>query len=298
MEPNLEQLRAFVTAAEEGSFSAAARRLGRAQSAVSTAIMNLEIDLGVELFDRSGKLPVLTTTGTALLSDARHILDRGRDMVERARSLSSGIEHRVILATDEMAPPPFLNRVLGDFSRQYPRVELECLFAALGDVAELVASGRADMGLMTPLAPGAPRGLNYRLLHNLEFSAVVAPDHPLAALSLVSADDLAEHREIIPTSRGGERLGEEEVIGRTCWLAENYFIIRSIVEAGVGWAFLPTPLTRESLAARRLVELHLDFKGADIKAPLFLIWPRGRALGPAADWLRAALAGTPVGDDA
>lgn len=65
MTPSLEQFKALLAAAETGSFSAAARRLGKAQSVVSTAIANLEIDLGLELFDRSGRYPVLTEAGAA-----------------------------------------------------------------------------------------------------------------------------------------------------------------------------------------------------------------------------------------
>jgi DNA-binding transcriptional LysR family regulator len=71
---NLDHLRAFVWAVECGSFSAAARKLGKAQSAVSTAIANLEIDSDVELFDRSKRSPVLTTEGEALLPFARSVL--------------------------------------------------------------------------------------------------------------------------------------------------------------------------------------------------------------------------------
>lgn len=57
---HLDQMQAFVFAAKLGSFSAAARRMGKAQSAKSMAIANLEIDAGVEIFDRQGRSPVLT----------------------------------------------------------------------------------------------------------------------------------------------------------------------------------------------------------------------------------------------
>lgn len=72
--PNPDSLRAFVLAVELGSFSAAARKMRKAQSAVSTAIANLEIDTGVELFDRSGRSPVLTKEGRSLLPHAYGIL--------------------------------------------------------------------------------------------------------------------------------------------------------------------------------------------------------------------------------
>ncbi|SKA62732.1 LysR family transcriptional regulator [Desulfobaculum bizertense] len=289
MDLHLDQLRAFVTASEQGSFSAAARKLGRAQSAVSTAIQNLEIDLGIDLFDRSGKFPHLTEAGEALLQDARQILERGQDMQERAHSLASGFESRVTIATDEMAPPRMLERVLRSFSTAFPRVELECLFAAFSDVGELVSSGRAQMGLVTPLRSGAPQGVNFRLMLNIEFAVVAAPEHPLARQGMVSLENLSEYREIIPTNRGGERMEETSIIGRSIWLAENYFIVRSMVESGVGWAFLPQQLAQESLQAGRIVELPLSFKGAQVTTPLYLLWPRGRRLGPAASWLLSEL---------
>ena len=66
----LEQLRSFVAAAEHGSFSAAARAGGRAQSVVSAHIALLEADLGVDLF-RRGHMPTLTEAGALLLVEAR-----------------------------------------------------------------------------------------------------------------------------------------------------------------------------------------------------------------------------------
>ena len=66
---SLDQLRAFIAAADEGSFSAAARKLRRAQSVVSELVSNLEGQIGVTLFDRSGRYPVLTPEGAVLLAE-------------------------------------------------------------------------------------------------------------------------------------------------------------------------------------------------------------------------------------
>ena len=85
-------MQAFVLAAELGSFSAAARRMGKAQSAISTAIANLEIDAGVELFDRQGRSPVLTEEGKTLLPHAKGILLGNQEFFSAAYSscFSSG----------------------------------------------------------------------------------------------------------------------------------------------------------------------------------------------------------------
>src|SRR5450759_5992141 len=69
----LDQLRTFIAAVDEGSFSAAGRKLRRAQSVVSQTLANLEGQLGVKLFDRKGRLPVLTEQGRALLAHARAV---------------------------------------------------------------------------------------------------------------------------------------------------------------------------------------------------------------------------------
>ena len=69
-----ESLEAFVQAVSLGSFSAAARKLGKSQSTVSEAIARLEIDLGLELFDRSGRQPQLTEAGRTLLGRVEEVL--------------------------------------------------------------------------------------------------------------------------------------------------------------------------------------------------------------------------------
>ena len=82
---SLDQLRTFVAAADAGSFSAAARRLNRVQSAVSGWVNGLEGQLGVTLFDRTGRYPKLTREGELLLADARNIVGNADLMKARAR---------------------------------------------------------------------------------------------------------------------------------------------------------------------------------------------------------------------
>ena len=82
----LDQLRTFIAAVDEGSFSAAGRKLRRAQSVVSQTLANLEAQLGVKLFDRTARYPQLTDAGKSLLLDARPWLTRSMaSRRERAR---------------------------------------------------------------------------------------------------------------------------------------------------------------------------------------------------------------------
>ena len=85
--PTLDQLQVFLTVADTGSFSAAARQLNRAQSVVSYTIGNLESQLGVTLFERTGtRQPRLTDEGRAMLTDARRIVGDLQVMRAKVRS--------------------------------------------------------------------------------------------------------------------------------------------------------------------------------------------------------------------
>src|SRR5262252_4066668 len=99
---SLDQLRTFVAAVDEGSFSAAGRKLRRAQSVVSQNLANLEERLGVKLFDRSGRYPRLTDHGRALLSDARSIAEGMDCFKARAKTLRDGLEPELSVSIDAM----------------------------------------------------------------------------------------------------------------------------------------------------------------------------------------------------
>lgn len=84
------QLKAFVVTVEEGSFSAALRAIGKAQSRISTAVSNLEIDMGLDLFDRTARYPISIEKGQALYQQALIILSQCERLDSQAKTLSSG----------------------------------------------------------------------------------------------------------------------------------------------------------------------------------------------------------------
>src|SRR3546814_12283689 len=88
---SLDQLRAFIAAVDEGSFSAAARKLYRVQSAVSGWVGGLENQLDVVLFDRTTRFPKLTPAGALLLVDSRHVVSGVDAMKARAKLMAGGL---------------------------------------------------------------------------------------------------------------------------------------------------------------------------------------------------------------
>src|SRR6201989_2772999 len=137
----LDQLRTFIAAAEQGSFSAAGRKLRRAQSVVSQTLANLEGHLGVLLFDRSGRYPKLTEDGRALLQNARAVAGQMNDFKARAKTLREGLEPELSLSIDVMYPLSELTEAFSKFRVEFPHIPVRLLVEALGAVVQPVLQG-------------------------------------------------------------------------------------------------------------------------------------------------------------
>ncbi|MGB0506784.1 MAG: LysR family transcriptional regulator [Pikeienuella sp.] len=292
---NPDQFQAFALAAELGSFSAAARQMGKAQSAVSTAIANLEIDAGVGLFDRSARNPVLTKVGEALLPHARGILLGNQEFFSKASSMAEGAEAALCFAIEQSISVKPLMDLIAQFSVKFADLELEILRPGPHDTATLLREGRADLGLMTE-RENYPMGFQFRGVGHSKLIPVCAPAHPLADLAQVGFHDLRKHRQLIPSSRSRSQTGHlAERKGTSVWYVESLDIILEFVATGFGWAELPASTVSGLIAEDRLSALQYSFQQSDILEGVDVVWTEQKALGVAAHWLRDRLLGLPVG---
>lgn len=287
MNPSLEQLKALLAAAQTGSFSAAARKLGKAQSVVSTAIANLEIDLGLELFDRNGRYPVLTEAGARISQEADILLAQSERLQAIAGELATGIESRLTLAIDDDSHLPWLGSLLEEFATRYPTVELELLFPLMEDVTELLKSGRAQLGISYQKEQ-PEREIVARSLGVVSMPLVVSPDHPLAHKAPLRESDLQGARQLMVT---GRREGTERHrfrLSSQVWWVEGDLGILELVKLGLGWSAVPDFLLHRPLARGEVVILTPDFLSSQ-ELGLELQWHRARPLGLAGRWLKEAL---------
>ncbi|KPW23372.1 Regulatory protein LysR, partial [Pseudomonas syringae pv. aceris] len=151
-----EALEAFAQIAALGSFSAAARRLGKSQSTISEAIARLEIDLGLELFDRSSRQPVLTEAGRVMLGRVDDLLCASDRLRRAAARLAAGVEPRLTLVLSDANQFADFERLMTELDQRFPELEMECVFAEHGDAISLVQSGRASLGLLSAQASYPP----------------------------------------------------------------------------------------------------------------------------------------------
>lgn len=284
---SLDQLRVLSTIVEEGSFGAAARRLRRAQSAISYSISTLESQLEVELFDRSGYRPVLTAAGKTLLGEVREIIARADRLKTHARAMSAGLEAEVTLVTDLVIPLAPLCSVFNEFNREFPEVALRIYSDSLGGVADLVLNGTCTLGILATL-PEVPGGLIGHALSPIETQVVAAPAHPLAQLDgRIPTPLLRDHPQIVLSDRSNLTSGRDfNVFSSNSWRVSDIQMKLQLILSGVGWGSLPVHVTRPHLDDGSLVALQLEaLPVAGEALAAYVVQRVGSELGPATRWL-------------
>jgi DNA-binding transcriptional LysR family regulator len=284
---SLDQLRVLIAAVDEGSFSAAGRRLGRAQSAVSELVGNLEEQLGVTLFNRSGRYPALTPEGRVLLADARAVVANVDSLKARAKGMASGLEPELSAVIDVFFPIEAITEAAKEFRVRFPGTPLRLYVDALGGAYQPVLDGRASLGVVGSL-PIRPPSLVSEPLPAVSFVMVAASDHPLAALQgPIPRAELAKHVQLVVTDRTELSQGREfGVISPSTWRLADLFAKHAFLRNGLGWGSMPLHSVAGDIADGKLVALSIEEVRAEtLVLPMSAVYPASAPPGPAGRWL-------------
>ncbi|MES2936996.1 MAG: LysR family transcriptional regulator [Pseudomonadota bacterium] len=291
----LGQIRTFVAIADAGGFRAGAARLKRAQSAVSHAVAALESELGVQLFDRAGRRPVLTPQGRALLEDARAVLLKVDAMRARAHGLGAGLELQLPVVVDTMFPLPIACEALRAMNEAFPSVQADLAVAPLGEPVAALLDGRCTLAI-TVGEEFKDRRLVLQALASVSVLPVVAAAHPLARRIRdglePGIDDLADHLQIVQADPSPLTQGRDiGVLSPRTWRVRTQEAKHALIVAGVGWGRLPGWQVQADLDMGRLVRIPAQAFGPRGEARLqaYLAHRSDQRLGPAAQMLREAL---------
>jgi DNA-binding transcriptional LysR family regulator len=282
---SLDQLRTFLAAADEGSFSAAGRRLRRAQSVVSQSLANLEGQLGVKLFDRSGHLPVLTDQGRALLADARAVAGDVDLLKARAKSLSGGLEPELSVAVDVMFPDSAFTDAVAAFQKEFPATLLRFDMESSA-VIEPVLDGRCAIGIVGSWALAPPQ-LTHEPLLTISVHTVVAAQHPLAShRGQIPLATLAEHIQITHIDLSDiSKSYEFRVKIPRVWRLSHLGAKLAFLRAGFGFGGMPLPAIEADLASGALVEITTeDAPPGGRLIEMWAVYRTDSPPGPAGRW--------------
>jgi len=281
----LDQLRVLVAVAETGSFSAAARRLGRVQSAISQSVQTLEAVLEVQLFARKGKTPQLTEAGRVILAGAQHLIQGAEMLRTRAESIAADIEPELTLAVDAMFPSPVLMASLKALAAEFPCLPVTLFTEGLGGPEQRLRDGVVKLAIY-PLMTTRAEDLDAELLTAIPMVPVVAAGHPLAAEhGPLSREQLEPHVQLVLTdrtplthnTRGG-------IFSLRIWRFADLATRLDYLLAGFGWCNMPLHSVEQHIVAGRLHRLRL--KETDgFEFPIDVVQARGRRPGRAGRWL-------------
>jgi len=268
---DLTQLEIFKAVAEEGSITAAAAKMHRVPSNLTTRIKQLEADLGAQLFIREKLRLRLSATGWSFLEYTRRILD----LVAEARQVVAGSEPQGVFtlgsleSTAAVRIPPLLAR----FHQHYPKVQLDLSTGPSGDMLEGVLSGRLsaafiDGPLGHPLLDGQPV--------YVEQMVIIAPKRhaPITRASDVAGKPIYAFRANCSYRRHFENwFAVDGVTPGKIFEMESYHGMLACVTAGAGLALVPRSML-ESMPGFHSVEmfaLHEPFGQAET----WLVWRAG-----------------------
>ncbi len=285
----LDQMRVLIAVAEAGSFSAAARRLGRVQSAISQAVQAMETTLGVPLFDRSTKTPTLTDAGAAILEDARAIVRSAAALRARAQSIASDVEAELTLAVDTTFPMPLLMRSLEALRGAFPLLPATVFTESLGGAQETLLSGAARMAIL-PLRENLTPELSAEFLTTMPLVPVVAAGHPLAsAPEPIRRETLEPQVQLVLTGRSAYAQNMRGgIVSHHLWRFADLSTRLEFLLAGFGWCSMPQHLVADHIEAGRLKRLVLA-ETEPVEFKVYVARERGRELGRAGKWLIADL---------
>ena len=192
MNISIRQLTAFISVADNGSFTRASEQMHLTQSAVSGLIKELESSLGIVLFDRTTRQLSLSVVGHHLLPQARRILNEMQLFENEASSLTSLAQGQVRLAVSQFAASS-MPAVIAQFAKAYPDISVSLLDCSAENVLEHIQNIEVDLGVGTERGFTEPDDdISADLLYQLPFCVVMPDNHALAQKSEVIWQDLVD----------------------------------------------------------------------------------------------------------
>jgi len=277
----LDQLRVLDAIVRAGTFTAAARELHRATSALSYAVKNLEEALGVMVFDRSAHSATLTAEGQLVLEEARAVLERTARLEQLGLQLQGGWEPQVEAVLDGVLPLPPVMRAVRRFEELGAPTRILVRTEYLSGVVERFRAGHAD--LMASL--GVPDETHDATpLPDVEVVLVAAAGHPLTE-GRQSRDELTRHVELRVADSAREAgisvANPVAALSPSTFLLGDFHAKRVALLEGVGFGWLPRHLADAPLDEGTLAIVPFE-QGFRLRFSAYLASRRDAPLGRAA----------------
>jgi len=272
---DISQIKVFIVAAEENSFSAAARKLHMSQSAVSQNIHALEQAYGVELFIRRGRSVVLSEAGENILPTSREVLRSARMLEDQLMNVNNEVGGELLIGCSTSAGKYLMPSLLSNFQKKYPAVNPKVKIMSRDSVYERLLNENIPMGVSS-------REFEHHSLESVPLFEdrvilIVPIGHPWAEYGQATPDDLLEQKLILREEKSGtcesvmhalKSFGITPDMLNVVMELGNPEAIELSVERGVGIAFVSEMVAARGMAMGRVQKVEVD--GLDLRRQIFM----------------------------
>ena len=284
MNINQEQLLMFQTVIETGSFSAAARKLGKVPSAVSMSIANLEIDLNLNLFERIGREPTPIPAAMVLYEKTQKLLIEINQWKQHAHALSAGLESTLnIVVVSELLHTNWTDYITL-LEQHFPNLTINIFSAPQEDALQMLLDQSAQLALMFEREQLDSRE-QFVELKREALVPVIAQGHALAQFEQISFEQMVQTRQIVVASRD-HSIKPELLFSKDYWRTDNHHSACMMILQNLGWGVLPLEMFNENPELKKKLKvLQLYDFTPKFEYYVDLVWSRESELGVAARFL-------------
>lgn len=254
-----QSLQMLDTVARLGSFTAAAEQLHKVPSAISYAVRQVEIELGVKIFNRLARKVELTPAGAHFIKEARQLLREMEALKIQTQRVESGYHKTVKLTLDNIVKLDPLKPLIEDFYQRFDFAELQINMEVFNGSWEAISEGRADIVIGATSAIPVSGDYGVKPMGQLDWVYVMAADHSLAKKKQLNEQDLASIPAIC--------LDDTSILlpKRHTWnsahqrrlLLPNWFSAIECLKNCVGAGYMPRHMAQQFIQAGELVEVTL-----------------------------------------
>ncbi|NHN38240.1 LysR family transcriptional regulator [Pseudomaricurvus alcaniphilus] len=289
----LKQLRYFVAAAETLRFSMAAAQVHVTQSAITTAVLTLERELGVKLFERHPHGVTLTADGHSFYQRAREILDSLDDALRQPRFQVHNLRGAVNIAASYTILGYFLPPLMARFRASYPEIAIDLHDMARAEIQAAIASDQLDLGIVILSNADQLEQLDHHVLVRSRRQLWTAANHPLLDKQPPALADIARYPYIQITVDEGEASTErywaaQQQQRNVAFRTSSMEGLRGLIGHGFGVTILSDLVYRPWSLEGRKIEASVTLESIP-HMEVGLIWKRGKKLDPCSEAFREFL---------
>nr|WP_250153552.1 LysR family transcriptional regulator [Cedecea lapagei] len=271
MSYSFSQLEAFTAVAEHGSLMKAAMKLEKDRTTLRDLIDLLEDGFGYPLFVRQGRSLQLTAEGEQLHRQAHLLLRQARAFDQFARQVPSTEVQELGVAYDPFTPRRFLKALITRMATRGIRLSLRCTSRAEGEKA--LASGEVDLGFFQANNHSVGSDMEWRALGAIDMDFYAAEPLFEEAKRPCSLLDLSLTPQVVMHATSDVPMARRLQISGNIIVANELEMLRSLMEAGCGWGFLPTHF--EAVRWKNVIAIPTVVGNEGISQTMVTIWRPG-----------------------